>query len=100
MKAALQSVALAAVIAAGAQYTVIDAQGHVIGTLTTDAPVTTSAMRIIGIARAGSASDVVPSSADRSFHPDYSRALSVEQMTRAWRDEIDRLNPPLGAGGG
>jgi hypothetical protein len=39
-------------------------------------------------------------SPDRAFHPDYSRALTVDQMTRAWRDELDRIDPPVVTGGG
>jgi len=38
--------------------------------------------------------------AGRSFHPDYSRALTVDQMNRAWQAELDRLNPPVVTGGG
>lgn len=37
---------------------------------------------------------------DRSFHPDYSRALSVGQIEAAWQLEIERLFPPVMAGGG
>lgn len=37
---------------------------------------------------------------DRSFHPDYSHALSVEQMTAAWNAEINRLIPVPISGGG
>jgi hypothetical protein len=37
---------------------------------------------------------------DRVFHPDYSRALSVEQLTAAWNAEIDRLFPVPVTGGG
>jgi hypothetical protein len=37
---------------------------------------------------------------DRVFHPDYSRALSVEQMTAAWNAEINRLFPVPITGGG
>lgn len=38
--------------------------------------------------------------ADRTFHPDYSKALTVDQMTRAWQNELDRINPPVVTGGG
>jgi len=38
--------------------------------------------------------------ADRAFHPDYSKALTAEQMTRAWQNELDRINPPVVTGGG
>jgi hypothetical protein len=37
---------------------------------------------------------------DRSFRPDYSRALSVGQMEAAWQREIERLFPSLMAGVG
>jgi hypothetical protein len=37
---------------------------------------------------------------DRSFQPDFSRALTVDQMNRAWQAELDRLNPPVVTGGG
>ena len=100
MNPAIQAVALAAFVAAGTQYTVLDSQGHVVGTLTTDAPVAASSqMRVIGIARAGRpADDAAP--IDKAFHPNYAHALTVEQMTRAWQDELDRLNPPIVTGGG
>ena len=100
MNPAIQAVALAAFVAAGTQYTVLDSQGHVVGTLTTDAPVATSSqMRVIGIAKAGRPADG-PAPIDKTFHPNYDHALSVEQMTRAWQDELDRLNPPIVTGGG
>ncbi len=101
VKTVVQAVALAAVAATGAQYTVVDAQGHVVGTLVTDGAVT-SQVRVTGMADAGRAKRSAPlqSSPDRAFHPDYSRALSAEQMTRAWRDETDRLDPPFVTGGG
>ena len=38
--------------------------------------------------------------ADRSFHPDYSKALTVDQMIHAWQNELDRINPPVVTGGG
>ena len=37
---------------------------------------------------------------DRTFHPDFSHALSVDQMERAWQAELDRINPPTVTGGG
>jgi hypothetical protein len=96
---AIQAVALAALVAAGTQYTVVDSQGHVVGTLTTDAPVATSSqMRVIGIAKMGRPAESAP--IDKAFHPNYDHALTVEQMTRAWQDELDRLNPPIVTGGG
>jgi hypothetical protein len=37
---------------------------------------------------------------DRTFHPDYSRALTVDQMSAAWNAEIDRVFETPIAGGG
>jgi hypothetical protein len=37
---------------------------------------------------------------DRTFHPDYSRALTVDQMNRAWQNELNRIDPPVVTGGG
>ena len=101
MNPVIQAAALATIIAAGTQYTVVDSQGHVVGTLVTDTPVA-SQMRIIGITDAARGTNPAQSSrqTDRTFHPDYSGALSVGQMTRAWNDELDRLNPPVVTGGG
>jgi hypothetical protein len=97
---AIQAIALAAFVAAGTQYDVVDSQGHVVGTLTTDAPVTTSSqMRVIGIAKAARPADGA-APIDKTFHPNYANALTVEQMTRAWQAELDRLNPPIVTGGG
>lgn len=101
MKAVLQAAGLAMFVALGAQYTVVDDQGRVVGTLVTDtAP--TPQMRVIGITN--TTRSKVPAQpdrqADRTFRPDYSHALSADQMTRAWHDELDRLNPPVVTGGG
>ena len=101
MKPMIQAAVCAIVVAAGAQYTVVDADGRVVGTLTTDTP-PTSQMRIIGITNASRTSKAPQpdARADRTFHPDYSHALTVDQMTRAWQDELDRINPPIVTGGG
>ncbi len=101
VKPVLQAVALVAAVATGAQYTIVDGQGHVVGTLVTDGAVT-SQVRVAGMAGAGRAKRPAQTDSppDRAFHPDYSRALSADQMTRAWRDEADRLNPPFVTGGG
>ncbi len=101
MKPVVHAVALAAAVAAGTQYTVVDAQGHVVGTLVTDGAVA-ARMRVAGLAAAGRAKQSTQSDSppDRTFHPDYSRALSTDQMARAWRDEADRLAPPVITGGG
>jgi hypothetical protein len=37
---------------------------------------------------------------DRTFHPDYSQALTVEQMDAAWNAEINRVFETPIAGGG
>lgn len=34
------------------------------------------------------------------FHPDYSQALTLDQMTAAWNAEINRVFQPPFAGGG
>ena len=31
---------------------------------------------------------------------DYSKALTADEMSRAWQNELDRINPPLATGGG
>jgi hypothetical protein len=96
----MQAAALATFVAIGAQYTVVDAQGNVVGTLVTDTPAA-SQMRVIGITNTGRGkAPAPPARVDRTFHPDYSHALSVDQMTRAWHDELDRINPPVVTGGG
>ncbi|HEX3463753.1 MAG TPA: hypothetical protein VHS78_06875 [Candidatus Elarobacter sp.] len=38
--------------------------------------------------------------ADRAFHPDYSKALTADEMNGAWQNELDRINPPIVTGGG
>ena len=59
-------------------------------------------MRTIGTVRKTSAPPSVRTApaSDRVFHPDYSRALSVEQLTAAWNAEIERLFPVPVTGGG
>jgi hypothetical protein len=58
--------------------------------------------RTIGTVRstAGPPSTRSELGSDRAFHPDYSHALSVEQMTAAWNAEIERLFPVPVTGGG
>ena len=100
MKSAIQAAAIATFVALGAQYTVLDAQGNVVGTLVTDAP-PAAQIRVIGITDAArGTTSAQPRRLDRTFHPDYSKALSVDQLTRAWHDEVDRINPPIVTGGG
>ena len=101
MKSLMQAAAAAASLAFAAQYTVVDAQGHIVGTLVTDAPLRTP-IQVIGITNAPRRTAPTPPDprADRTFHPDFSRALTVEQMNRAWQNELDRINPPVVTGGG
>ena len=100
MNSLIQVAAGAMVIALGAQYTVVDADGRVVGTLVTDSPAALQ-MRIIGITNARPAPPQQPDRrTDRTFRPDYTNALSADQMTRAWQNEADRINPPVVAGGG
>ena len=101
MKPVFQAAAAAMLVALGAQYTVVDEQGRVVGTLVTDtAPA--SQMRVIGVTNTtrGKVPAQPDRQADRTFRPDYSRALTVEQQTRAWQNELDRINPPIVTGGG
>jgi hypothetical protein len=101
VKSVIQAIAMASFVALGAVYTVVDDQGNVVGTLVTDTPAT-SQLRIIGITNAarGKTTTQPNRQTDRTFHPDYSKAFTVDQMTQAWRDEIDRINPPVITGGG
>jgi hypothetical protein len=41
-----------------------------------------------------------PSMIDRTFHPDYSHALTPDQMLRVWNAEIDRVFQTPVTGGG
>jgi hypothetical protein len=101
VKSPFHAAAIAIVVAVGAQYTIIDDQGNVIGSLTTDTP-PGAQLRVIGLAnakRSGTVAQPDPR-ADRTFRPDYVKALTVEQMSRAWQAEADRLAPQLVTGGG
>jgi hypothetical protein len=114
MNKLLTTVALAALVAlpaiaataaetttAPARFTVIDADGRVIGELVT-ARGETLRLRVIGNA-AAVAQPLIPAKdlrTDRTFHPDYSHALSAGQMSAAWQAELDRLFPPVVTGGG
>jgi hypothetical protein len=86
VKSPFHAAAIAMVVAAGAQYTIIDEQGHIVGSLVTDTP-------------PGAHLRADPR-ADRTFRPDYAKALTVEQMSRAWQAEAERLAPQLVTGGG
>jgi hypothetical protein len=59
-------------------------------------------MRIIGITKAPSGKTPAQPArqTDRTFRPNYSGALTVDQMSRAWQAELDRINPPIVTGGG
>jgi hypothetical protein len=81
VKSPFHAAAMALAVAVGTQYTIIDEQGHAVGSLVT----------------APAQPDTRP---DRTFHPDYSRALTVDQMSRAWQAEADRIAPPFVTGGG
>ena len=51
MKSPFHAAAIALTIAVGAQYTIIDEQGHVVGSLVTDTPAGAQ-LRVIGLANA------------------------------------------------
>ena len=92
----VKSLALGAFTLLAMQYTIVDRDGKAVGSIVTDAP--PASLRIIGITSAPPPSPA-PERA-RTFSPDYSRALSVEQMTRAWQAEVERLMPQPVTGGG
>jgi hypothetical protein len=101
VKSVFHAAAIAMAVAAGAQYTIIDEQGHVVGSLVTDTP-PGAQLRVIGIANAKRIAPPAQADvrADRTFHPNYGNALSIGQMARAWQTEIDRLAPQIVTGGG
>ena len=101
MKSPFHAAAMALAVAAGTQYTIIDEQGHAVGSLVTDTP-PGAQLRVIGVTNAKRSAPPAQADtrADRTFHPDYSRALTIEQMSRAWQAEADRLAPPIVTGGG
>ncbi len=100
MKSPFHAAAMALAVAVGTQYTIIDEQGHVVGSIVTETP--PAQLRVIGIANAKRTAPPAQADAraDRTFHPDYSHALTIEQMSRAWQAEADRLAPPIVTGGG
>jgi hypothetical protein len=101
VKSPFHAAAMAIAVAVGTQYTIIDEQGHVVGSLVTDTP-PGAQLRVIGVANAKRTALPAQAGAraDRTFHPNYADALSIEQMSRAWQAEIDRLAPPIVTGGG
>jgi hypothetical protein len=101
VKSPFHAAAIAMALALGAQYTIIDEQGHVVGSLVTDTP-PGAQLRVIGITNAKRTAPPAQAGTrtDRTFRPDYANALSIDQMSRAWQAEIDRLAPQLVTGGG
>lgn len=73
-------------------------------TTTAVAPVAQSRLQknAAGISRVATppATPADNSGIDRTFHPDYSRALTVDQATAAWKAEIDRVFETPVTGGG
>lgn len=99
MKPAVKATALAAFVLLATQYTIVDSEGHVVGSIVTDTP--PASLRLIGVTNAPKApTRPQPAVLDRTFRPDYTRVLTVEQMTRAWQAEVDRLIPQPPTGGG
>jgi hypothetical protein len=101
VKSPFHAAAIAIAVAAGTQYTIIDEQGHVVGSLVTDSP-PGARLRVIGIANAKRTALPTQTDlrADRTFHPNYANALTIDQMSRAWQAEADRLAPLIVTGGG
>gem|GEM_PF-2088648 len=101
MKSTIHAAAIALLVAAGTEYTIVDAQGRVVGSIVSETP-PGAQLRVIGVSNAARTAVRPPSDprADRTFHPDYSHALSAEQMSRAWQAEIERLSPQPVTGGG
>jgi hypothetical protein len=101
VKSPFHAAAIAIAVAVGTQYTIIDEQGHVVGSLVTDTP-PGAQLRVIGVANAKRTAPPAQAGtrADRTFHPDYSRALTIDQMSRAWQAEVERISPQIVTGGG
>jgi len=101
MKPSFQAAAIATFVALGAQYSIVDADGHAVGSLVTDAP-PTATLRVIGVANAARPATAPrrDQRSDRAFNPNFTKALSAEQTSRAWQAEIDRLMPQPVTGGG
>jgi len=82
------------------RYLLVDMNGNVVGELVSESA-TPVRLRVIGISTAPRSAGPAPDTrSDRSFHPDYSKALTPGQMSAAWQAEIDRLFPPPLTGGG
>jgi hypothetical protein len=90
----------AAIATPGTHYVLVDVNGNVVGELVSESA-TRVRLRVIGVTNAARAA--VPAADprnDRTFHPDYSKALTPGQMSAAWQAEIDRLFPQPVTGGG
>jgi uncharacterized protein YcgI (DUF1989 family) len=74
----------ASLITPGARYQLVDANGNVVGELV--------------LRRAPK--PALPATLDRAFHPDYTKSLTIGQMSAAWQAEWGRINPPVVTGGG
>ena len=88
-------------IVPGAHYQLVDARGNVVGELVSETG-TRLQLRPIGATTAirTAQKQPLPTTADTTFHPDYSKALTSGQMSAAWQAELDRINPPFVTGGG
>jgi hypothetical protein len=90
----------AAIATPGTHYVLVDMNGNVVGELVSESA-TRVRLRVIGISNAARAAVPAPDARnDRTFHPDYSKALTPGQMSAAWQAEIDRLFPQPVTGGG
>jgi len=91
----------AALATPGTHYTLVDSNGAVVGELVSESA-SRLKLRIIGITNAPRRTIPTASTTttDRTFHPDFSNALTPGQMSAAWQAEVDRLNPQPIAGGG
>jgi hypothetical protein len=90
----------AALATPGTHYVLVDANGNVVGELVSESA-TQVRLRVIGVSRSARAAVPAPDPrSDRTFHPDYSKALTPGQMGAAWQAEMDRLFPQPATGGG
>jgi hypothetical protein len=98
---ALTAILGASTVAVGAQ-TRETAPHHTAAATIRPAAAGTSDARGVQVSRAAKppSSPTDESGIDRTFHPDYSQALTVDQMTAAWNREIDRVfETPITGGG-
>jgi hypothetical protein len=101
VKSPFHAATMALAVAVGTQYTIVDEQGHVVGSIVTDTP-PSAQLRVIGIANSKRTAPPAQADAraDRTFRPNYANALTIDQMSRAWQAEVDRLSPQIVTGGG